>query len=114
MKIKSYNFGEIVINGKTYTSDVIVYPDRIRSDWWRIESHRLQTEDITEVINFRPEVIVVGTGASGLMRVTEELKSKLKEKNIQLFALPTADAVKKFNALLEENRKVVGCFHLTC
>ncbi len=26
MKIDSYSFGKIVINGKTYASDVIIYP----------------------------------------------------------------------------------------
>jgi len=28
MLINSYHFGSIVINGNTYSSDVIIYPDR--------------------------------------------------------------------------------------
>ncbi len=35
MKISDYSFGNITINGETYTKDVIIYPDRIFSLWWR-------------------------------------------------------------------------------
>jgi len=30
-KIESYGFGEIVIDGRRYSSDVIVYPERVDS-----------------------------------------------------------------------------------
>jgi len=33
MHISDYRFGRIVIDGKTYTSDVIVYPDRVDPSW---------------------------------------------------------------------------------
>jgi hypothetical protein len=29
MKIEAYEFGRIVYGGKTYTSDLIIYPDRV-------------------------------------------------------------------------------------
>jgi hypothetical protein len=31
MIINSYNFGSITINGKVYHSDVIIFPDRVKS-----------------------------------------------------------------------------------
>jgi hypothetical protein len=30
--IDSYDFGAIVIDGKRYSSDVIIYPDRVKDD----------------------------------------------------------------------------------
>jgi hypothetical protein len=33
-KIESYHFGEIVIDGRRYSSDVIIYPDRVEGQWW--------------------------------------------------------------------------------
>lgn len=33
MKIDHYSFGKIIINGKTYPSDVIIYPDSVDSSW---------------------------------------------------------------------------------
>lgn len=39
MHIENYNFGEIKIDGKTYTSDVIIYKDKVEDSWWRKEGH---------------------------------------------------------------------------
>ena len=30
MNIEDYRFGRIVVNGRAYTSDVIVFPDRVK------------------------------------------------------------------------------------
>ncbi len=114
MKITHYEFGKITIDNKTYISDVIVFPEKVNSTWWRKEGHQLCLEDINEVINYAPEIIVVGTGAYGALAVLDETKKFLEKKNIQMVVLPTKSAVKKFNELIEQNKKVVGCFHLTC
>ena len=39
--IESYNFGKIKIKGKTYTYDLILYPDKVDDHWWRIAGHIL-------------------------------------------------------------------------
>jgi len=44
--IEHYEFGHIVIRGKSYSSDVIIYPDHVDSDWWREEGHRLSPVDL--------------------------------------------------------------------
>jgi hypothetical protein len=31
--VDSYQFGQVVINGKKYTSDVIIFPDRVKKNW---------------------------------------------------------------------------------
>ena len=46
--IESYKFGAIVINGKKYTSDIIVFPEHVIDGWWRKEGHRLHVEDIED------------------------------------------------------------------
>ncbi len=79
MKIDDYDFGRIVIDGKTYTSDVIVYPERLDTSWWRKEGHLLQPEDITEVLDAEPEVLIIGTGYSGCMRVPRPLSMFLEK-----------------------------------
>jgi hypothetical protein len=43
-KIESYRFGEIVIDGRRYSNDVIIYPDRVDGKWWREEGHSLVPE----------------------------------------------------------------------
>lgn len=112
MKIESYEFGRIVINGKEYTQDLIILGDKIISNWWREEGHLLQIVDIIEVFEFKPKIFIIGTGASGLMRVSDDLIKKLQEENIDYYILKTKDAVKKFNEI--ENKNKAAAFHLTC
>ncbi|MEM3601315.1 MAG: Mth938-like domain-containing protein [Candidatus Bathyarchaeia archaeon] len=114
--IESYDFGLIVINGKQYRSDVIVFPERVIEGWWRKEGHRIHLEDLREVLNCKPipEVLVIGTGYSGLVRVNPEVESALKSMGIKLLKQPTKEACKTFNELLKAGRRVAGAFHITC
>jgi hypothetical protein len=49
-EIEKYSFGKMVINGKTYTQDLIIYPDSIEDSWWRKKGHSLVPEDIPRVL----------------------------------------------------------------
>jgi len=111
--IDSYEFGRIVINGKRYDSDLIVFSDKVRSGWWRKEGHRLHVEDLKEVLEVKPEVLVVGTGYSGLMTVPPETRKYIESKGIELMAQKTTEACETFNRLVK-SRKVVAALHLTC
>jgi hypothetical protein len=111
--IDSYSFGRIVIDGKVYTSDVVIFPNRIKSSWWRKEGHRLYVSDIEDVLAERPEVLVVGTGNPGLMRVTDKVREVLSEKGIALIEEPTENAVRTYNQIAKEKR-AVAALHLTC
>ena len=111
--INSYHFGQIVINGRKYTSDVIIFPDRVQGDWWRDESHELTLKDVTDIIEGNPEILLVGTGASGLMRVLPEVEQAAEAANIQLIVQPTGEACEIYNQLSRAQR-VVAALHLTC
>ena len=111
--IDSYSFGKIVIDGKTYTSDVILYLDKVDESWWRKDGHLLQKEDLIDVIQYNPEVLIVRTGAYGLMKVPDETKQFLEAKEIELIAEETGKACKTYNEL-KEKRKIIAAFHLTC
>lgn len=107
-------FGVIVVDGTTYTSDLIIYPDgRVADHWRRKSGHVLSSDDIDFLIQSKPDVIVAGMGASGMMKPEPRLKHVLQKSNIALIAEPNDNALKSFNALLE-NKKVGACFHLTC
>lgn len=112
-RIDSYRFGQITINGLKYTSDVIIYPDRVQANWWRDDSHKLTLKDITGIMKENPELLLVGTGASGLMRVLPEVERAVKASNIQLIVQPTSEACDTYNQLCPA-QKVVAALHLTC
>jgi hypothetical protein len=112
--IESYRFGRITIDGKDYCRDLIVFPDHIMEDWWREEGHLLKTGDIEEVLAFRPDVLVIGQGAFGRMRVADQVRRSLKERNIELITDKTDAAKDAFNRVAGECKKVVAALHLTC
>lgn len=114
--IESYEFGSIVINGKKYTKDLIVFPEKILENWWRKEGHMLNVEDLKEIFEqkTKPEILVVGTGYYGIIKISSEVNEILKAQAIKLIAQPTKEACQTFNKLLETNKRVVGAFHLTC
>lgn len=114
VQIESYSFGSMVINGKNYTKDVIIFPDgTILSPWWRKQGHVLALEDLQELLAAGPEVVVCGTGAMGVMRPDAKLQEILAADNIEFIAKRSAEAVDVYNHLSCE-KKVGGCFHLTC
>jgi len=113
MMIESYDFGRITIDGKRYSTDLLVFPNKIKTDWWRKEGHRLQIADLKEVLEAKPEVLVVGIGYSGMMVVPPETRKYIESEGIQLVVQKTAEACQTFNRLVE-SRKVVAALHLTC
>jgi len=113
MIIAHYSFGKIVIDGRTYTSDVIIYPGRVDDTWWRKEGHRLQAEDLTAVVEAGPEAVVIGTGNLGLMKVSAEAKAYLQSRGIEVHPARTGRAVDLFNTL-QDRKRTVACLHLTC
>lgn len=114
MHINSYQFGEIVIDGTTYTSDCLIVADSVQANWWRKEGHRLATEDLQPVIATAPSVLVVGCGVSSMMKIPEDTRQTLQQRNIELVTLDTHAAVAKFNELAEQRQNVAAALHLTC
>lgn len=114
--IEHYDFGFIVIDGKRFTSDVIVFPERVVDGWWRKEGHKLHIEDLRVVLNSEPklQILVVGTGYNGLLKVSPEVNETLKAHGIELIVQPTKEATQTFNKLLNSGKRVAGAFHLTC
>ncbi|MEA3506409.1 MAG: Mth938-like domain-containing protein [Elusimicrobiota bacterium] len=113
-KIESYSFGKITINGKSYTDDIVVFPERVSPQWWRGEGHSLSMEDLSEVLDFHPDQLVVGTGNSGSMNVPRSTIDRLEEEGFKVTCRPTGEAIKIFNRKNSEGENVVGAFHLTC
>jgi len=113
--IDDYSFGKMVVNNIKYNKDLIILPDTVKDVWWRKKSHNLALGDIKDVLeSYSPDEFVVGTGKFGLMKIDEELIKYLKNNNVKLYALPSSKAVKLFNQLTEEGKRVVGAFHITC
>ncbi len=111
--IDSYQVGEITIDGRAYSSDVIIFPDRVQGSWWRIKAHELCLQDIADAIAENPEVLIVGTGVSALVTVLPEVKQEIAARGIKLIVEPTSEACKTYNRL-SRSQRVVAALHLAC
>ena len=110
--IDDHSFGSIVINGNEYTSDVIITQNKIISDWWRKDSHKLTPEDLALLNLEEVKSIFIGTGWSGKMQVSKETKNLFESLNIPYIAIRTPVAIKEYNRFSHINK--IGIFHLTC
>jgi len=112
--IDSFSFGTMQIDGRQYTSDLIIYPDgTVQDGWWRVKGHSLSLPDIAGLLDKKPNVIIVGTGVNGRMKPDEHLYSYLEEKGIEFLVGDNEVAVKWYNEL-KASGNVGACIHLFC
>ncbi len=115
MIIEEYHFGKIKINGVTYRNDIRISPSgRILPQWWRIKSHRVEIEDLKDILDNDVEIFVLGKGKPGLMKASKDLKQYFVKKNILLVEESTSKAVLRVNKLFTSGKKFAAGFHLTC
>ena len=111
MKIQEYSFGKMNIDGKIYAEDLIIFPDKIKDNWWRKEGHLLQLNDLNEVWN-NCKKLIIGKGYDGMMEISNDVKKKCKELRIKLVFGKTKEMVKEYNN--SDKEKTIAGFHLTC
>ncbi|MFW6064488.1 MAG: Mth938-like domain-containing protein [Candidatus Natronoplasma sp.] len=109
--IEDYSFGSIVIDGEHYNDDVILLGRNVIGGWWRKRGHMVQKEDLRKVLDYDPDILIIGTGSSGRMELTSELPKKLEFK---VESYPTRKACDRYNELVKSDKKIAGGFHLTC
>ena len=67
--------------------------------WWRADGHRLVLADLADVLEELPERLLVGTGAYGRMRPDPEALDELRRRGVEVEALPTDEAVRRYGEL---------------
>ena len=102
------------IAGKNYHQDLKILGGQVKENWWRTQGHRLDTVDIADILSAKPEVLVIGTGYAGNMRIPAAVRSAIENHNISIIVDQTAKATTIFNRLYNEGKDVAGAFHLTC
>jgi hypothetical protein len=112
--IDAYSFGRIRVSGDDFDEDLIVFPDKVEPYWKRREAHSLSLPDLETVIDYSPDVLVVGTGVGGRLHLDPAMRETLRQKGIECIEEHTDRAWQIFNEEIEHDRKVVGAFHLTC
>ena len=111
-RIEGYRFGRLLVDGEEQAKDVIVLPERVLTNWWRAEGHGLVLADLEEVLEELPAHLIVGTGAYGRLRPDPKTLDELRERGVEVEALPTEEAVRRYGEL--DPGRTAAALHLTC
>jgi hypothetical protein len=117
-KIEATTFGSITVDGQKIGNDVVLRLDgsvkkRKKKLSKRIygTSHTISLDEAKHVYEKGVELLIVGTGQYGLVRLSEEAEAYLRERSCQTKLDATPEAIGIWN---EAKGKVIGLFHVTC
>jgi hypothetical protein len=111
-RVQKIEFRNIVVNDVSYgESDVLLFWDDVEP----VEkSHAPRPELFDRILLRKPQVLIVGTGFSGCVRLSGPVLERLHRANIEWHALPTPDAIAKWRAALKAGKRAVALIHTTC
>ena len=117
-KIDESKFGSITIAGEKYEYDVIIRLDgKVKKRKKKLSkelfgtSHIISLAEAEYVYEDGAHTIVIGSGQSGMARLSPEAAVFFLRKQCAVQLLPTPEAVRCWN---EAEGPVIGLFHVTC
>ena len=116
MKIESFSFAAIVIDGATYEHDIVIDGEDVRkrkkkrSRKFR-DAHGHTPLSTEEPIPWKCQRLIVGTGAHGALPVMDDVKREAKRRGVELLIEPTDRAVAEFQAHPQGTNAIL---HVTC
>lgn len=75
------------------------------------KAHYVGLAEIEGLLREGPDVLIIGTGYDNLVQVEEEI---LAMSAVQVLPLPTPQAVRRYNELRGEGKRVAAITHSTC
>ncbi len=116
--IEATEFGSITIAGELYEHDVIIrLSGEIKKRKKKLSkaiygtSHRISLEEAEHIYQPGAALLIVGTGQSGRVELSDEASEFLRQNRCSVQLLPTPQAVTAWNAA---EGAVIGLFHVTC
>jgi hypothetical protein len=112
--IEHYSFGSMTISGKRYSSDLKIINGQVYPDWWRKTGHSVDVDEVTDIIKAKPDYLIIGSGKSGLMKVSNSLRQRLEDIGVEVIVEHTSEALGTFNRMYADGKNIAGGFHLSC
>jgi hypothetical protein len=120
VKIKETTFGSITVGKETYTHDIVIELDgKVRKRKKKLSkrvfgtSHQVSLDEIKDVYAKGAKKLIVGTGQYDQLRLSEEARAYLDERDCEAILLSTPKAMDEWNKIKKQG-KTIGLFHTTC
>lgn len=117
-KIQATEFGSITVGGEVYEHDVVIGLDgQVKKRKKKLSkavygtSHKMSLDEARQVHEAGAERLIVGTGQTGLLELSDEAAGYFKEQGCKVKLYPTPKAIEAWN---EAEGAVIGLFHVTC
>jgi uncharacterized protein len=109
--IRSYSAQEIRIGEHSIRSSCIVMADALIANWPPATLDELQVNHLDPIIELRPELVLLGTGARQRF-APAEIRSAFATRGIGIEAMDLGAACRTFNILVQEERRVAAALFL--
>jgi len=117
-KINSTRFGSITIEGEKYENDVLI---RLGGEVMKRRkklskaiygtSHVISLDEAQYIFEERAERLIIGTGQTGMIELSDEAADYFRKNNCQVQMLPTPEAIRIWD---ESDGEIIALFHVTC
>ena len=105
--ISAYKNRAIHLGDEVYTSPILLSAGELAENWTNKSLKDLTTEDFSVAIEWKPEILLFGSGLS-LIFPDFDIIRDLRKHQISLEVMDTSAAARTFNVLRSEGRHVVA------
>lgn len=105
--ITAYDNNSVSINGKPFKKSLIISREELNKDWAVSSIDLLLAAHIRQLLDFNPELIIVGTGNRLVFPAVEVYSDTIKQ-GIGVDFMDTQAACRTYNILVSEGRNVVA------
>ena len=116
--IDKTSFGSITIAGEAIEHDVVIRLDgKVEKRKKKLSkeiygtSHIISLEEAKFIYEKGAEKLIIGSGQSGLVRLSDEAAAYLKDEKCKVELASTPKAIGLWN---DARGRVIGLFHITC
>ncbi len=116
--IQKTEFGSITVDDEIYEHDIVIrLSGNVKKRKKKLPQqkygtlHTVSLDEAKHILDEGVKHLIIGTGQSGMLKLSDEAEKYFKEKDCSVELLPTPQAVKFWN---EAKGKTIGMFHITC
>ncbi len=103
--VSAYEAGSCTIHGQCYQPSLVVFPERIITDWAVPDIQHLTAQDFTPIVEVAPAIVLLGTGERQHFP-DPSLCQPLIDAQIGYEVMHNRAACQTYNILLGEGRQV--------
>jgi len=119
--IEQFSWGRFTIYGEVHSEmgegvgkDICIINGQV-SAWTARKGHRLKPKMVTCVLDEDIDVLVIGNGVNGAIKVLKKTQEALKDHGIQKVIIrKTPEACQVYNQQVQQGQKVAFLAHGTC